>query len=113
MTVLVLVLCYRAAMAILLEAFHALPSLQRRRLLEEDAIANPLLARLLAKPHVLGLALSLWNQALLVLLLSSPDDGGHLQALAALSRRLRDPPTAASMRKAPNGAAARDILLSA
>ena len=50
---------------------------------------------------------------LLVLLLSSPDDGGHLQALAALSRRLRDPPTAASMRKAPNGAAARDILLSA
>jgi len=69
-TVLVLVLCYRAAMAILLEAFHALPSLQRRRLLEEDAIANPLLARLLAKPHVLGLALSLWNQALLVLLLS-------------------------------------------
>ncbi len=27
---------YRCAMAILLSAFHALPSLQRRRLLEED-----------------------------------------------------------------------------
>ena len=68
--IIVLVLIYRAAMATLLEAFHALPSLQRRRLLEEDAIGNPLLAKLLAKPHALGLALSLWNQALLVLLLS-------------------------------------------
>ena len=66
----VLVLVYRAVMAALLEAFHSLPSLQRRRLLEEDAIADPLLAKLLARPRALGLALSLWNQALLVLLLS-------------------------------------------
>jgi CBS domain containing-hemolysin-like protein len=65
-----LVLIYRAAMATLLEAFHALPSLQRRRLLEEDAIRDPMLAGLLAKPHALGLALALWNQALLLLLLS-------------------------------------------
>ena len=65
-----LVLIYRAVMAALLEAFHALPSLQRRRLLEEDAIEDPLLARLLGRPHALGLALSLWNQSLLVLLLS-------------------------------------------
>jgi len=64
------VLVYRALMAALLEAVHALPSLQRRRLLEEDAVADPLLARLLSRPHVLGLGLALWNQALLVLLLS-------------------------------------------
>ena len=32
---------YRCAMAILLSAFHALPSLQRRRLLEEETITNP------------------------------------------------------------------------
>ena len=32
--IIVLVLIYRAAMATLLEAFHALPSLQRRRLLD-------------------------------------------------------------------------------
>ena len=68
--IIILVLIYRAVMATLLEAFHALPSLQRRRLLEEDAFGNPLLAGLLAKPHALGLALSLWSQALLVLLLS-------------------------------------------
>jgi CBS domain containing-hemolysin-like protein len=66
----VLVLLYRAVMAALLEAFHALPSLQRRRLLEEEAVTDPLLARLLARPHALGLGLSLWNQTLLVLLLS-------------------------------------------
>lgn len=56
-------------MACLLEAFHALPSIQRRRLLEEDAVPNPLLARLLARPHALGLGIALWNQTLLVLLL--------------------------------------------
>ncbi len=66
----VLVLLYRGVMASLLEAFHALPSLQRRRLLEEDAVANPLLAKLLARPHAMSLGLSLWNQTLLVLLLS-------------------------------------------
>jgi len=66
----VLVLLYRGLMAALLEAFQSLPSLQRRRLLEEDAVADPLLAKLLARPHALGLALTLWNQALLVALLS-------------------------------------------
>jgi putative hemolysin len=79
-------------MAALLEAFHALPSLQRRRLLEEDAVANPLLARLLARPHALSLALSLWNQTLLVLLLSLvwpmravvPGDGWTLAAATLL-----------------------------
>ncbi len=60
---------YRAAMASLLEAFHALPSLQRRRMLEEESIPDPLLARLLARPHALGLGITLWNQALLVVLL--------------------------------------------
>ena len=66
----VLVLLYRALMAALLEAFRSLASLQRRRLLEEDTIEDPLLARLLARPHAFGLVLSLWNQTLLVLLLS-------------------------------------------
>lgn len=57
-------------MAALLEAFHALPSLQRRRLLEEDLVTNPLLAELLAHPHALGLGITLWNQVLLVLLIA-------------------------------------------
>ena len=56
-------------MASLLEAFHALPSLQRRRLLEEASIPDVLLARLLARPHALGLGIALWNQVLLVVLL--------------------------------------------
>ena len=64
------VLLYRAAMAALMEAFHALPSIQRRRLLEEDAVEDPLLARLLERPHALGLGITLWNQTLLVLLLA-------------------------------------------
>jgi putative hemolysin len=62
------VLVYRAAMASLLEAFHALPSIQRRRLLEEEAIQDPLLARLLEQPHAMGLGITLLNQVLLVLL---------------------------------------------
>ena len=69
-TLIFVLLLYRAVMAGLLEAFDALPSIQRRRLLEEDAIKDPLLARLMAKPHALGLGISLWNQALLVALLS-------------------------------------------
>ncbi|BDU76173.1 hemolysin family protein [Mesoterricola sediminis] len=63
------VILYRALVAALLEAHHALPSLQRRRLLEEAAFPDPRLARLLEKPQALGLAISLWNQALLVILL--------------------------------------------
>ncbi len=60
---------YRGVMACLLEAFHALPSIQRRLLLEGEAIPNPLLAKLLERPHALGLGIALWNQSLLVLLL--------------------------------------------
>ncbi|HNX93524.1 MAG TPA: hemolysin family protein [Holophaga sp.] len=63
------VLAYRALMASLLEAFHTLPSIQRRRMLEEDSIQNPLLAKLLERPHAMGLGLTLFNQALLVILL--------------------------------------------
>ena len=48
---------YRCAMAILLSAFHALPSVQRRRLLEEEAIADPQLAELLERPRSLGMGL--------------------------------------------------------
>ncbi|MBP1625625.1 MAG: CBS/transporter domain protein [Holophagaceae bacterium] len=69
MALLALVLVYRALMAILREAFHALPSIQRRRLLEEEAVLNPLLAQLLERSHALGLGITLVNQGLLVLLL--------------------------------------------
>lgn len=65
----VALLIYRGVMAALLAAFHGLSSVQRRRLLEEEAIADPLLAGLLARPHVLGMGLGLWSQALLALLL--------------------------------------------
>ena len=93
MAVSVLVLVYRAMMTALLAAFHSLPSLQRRRLLEEEgAIADPRLARLLEHPRTFGLGLSLWNQALLVLLLSLAwplrgllPGGGWTLAVAALA----------------------------
>lgn len=62
-------MAYRFVMACLFEAFHALPSIQRRRLVEEEAVSNVLLARLLARPHDLGLCIALWNKALLVVLL--------------------------------------------
>lgn len=64
---LVLLLVHRAAMAALLAALHALPSLQRRRLLEEEAILDPRLAILMETPHVLEMGLTLWNQTLLAL----------------------------------------------
>ncbi|GLH73726.1 hypothetical protein GETHLI_22280 [Geothrix limicola] len=63
------VLIYRAAMAVLLSAFHAVPSLQRRRLLEEGAIADSRLAALLEKPQALGMGLGFWNRVLLLILL--------------------------------------------
>ena len=62
------VVIYRAAMAILLSAFHALPSLQRRRLLEEEAITDPRLAELLERPRALGMGLEFWNELLLLVL---------------------------------------------
>lgn len=62
-------LVYRAGMATLLAAFHSLSSVQRRRLLEEESIADPLLAGLMARPHMLRMSLGLWNQVLLALLL--------------------------------------------
>jgi CBS domain containing-hemolysin-like protein len=65
----VLILIYRAVMAALLEALRTLPSIQRRRLLEERAIADPRLAGLLERPQALRLGLFLWNQVLLVVLL--------------------------------------------
>jgi len=87
----VIVLTYRAVLACLLEAHHALPSIQRRRLLEGEGIRNRLLARLLEKPHALGLGVSLLNQGLLVLLLSLVwplrsflPGGGFVLALATL-----------------------------
>jgi CBS domain containing-hemolysin-like protein len=63
------VLIYRALMAILLAAFHAIPSLQRRLLLEEGTIADPRLARLLEQPRALGMGLAFWNQGMLLVLL--------------------------------------------
>jgi CBS domain containing-hemolysin-like protein len=62
------VLLYRATMAILLSAYHAVPSLQRRRLLEEGAIEDPRLAVLLERPQALGMGLGFWNRVLLLVL---------------------------------------------
>ena len=62
------VLIYRGLMAILLAAFHAIPSLQRRLLLEEGTIADPRLAGLLERPRALGMGLAFWNQVLLLVL---------------------------------------------
>ena len=62
------VLIYRGLMAILLAAFHAIPSLQRRLLLEEGTIADPHLAGLLERPRALGMGLAFWNQVLLLVL---------------------------------------------
>ena len=62
-------LIYRAGIATLLAAFHALSSVQRRRLLEEESIVDPLLAGLMARPHKLRMSLGLWSQVLLALLL--------------------------------------------
>lgn len=72
------VLVYRGATGILLSAFHALPSLQRRRLLEEEAIADPRLAVLLERPRALGMGLEFWNQALLLLLVLLLWPGRHV-----------------------------------
>ena len=62
-------LIYRVGMATLLAAFHSLSSVQRRRLLEEESIADPLLAGLMARPHLLRMSLGLWSQVLLAVLL--------------------------------------------
>ncbi|HTL98109.1 MAG TPA: hemolysin family protein [Holophagaceae bacterium] len=65
---LVLLALYRAVMATLLAAYNALPSLQRRVLLEEGTIRHPRLAHLLVQPRLLGMALRLWSVLLLALL---------------------------------------------
>lgn len=66
---LVPLLLYRALLCCFLEAFHALTSLQRRLLVEEDDHLNPQLADLLERPHALGLGIALFNHILLVLLM--------------------------------------------
>ena len=65
---LVALAAYRALISILLAAYNALPSLQRRVLLEEEAFRHPRLAHLLAQPRLLGMALRLWSVLLLALL---------------------------------------------
>lgn len=65
---LLLLALYRALMACLLAAYNALPSLQRRVLLEEEAFRHARLAELLAQPRILGMALRLWSVLLLALL---------------------------------------------
>ncbi|WP_052571067.1 hemolysin family protein [Geothrix fermentans] len=62
-------LLYRGTTVALLSAFHALPSLQRRRLLEEDTVRDPQLAALLERPRTLGMGLEFWNKGLLLILL--------------------------------------------
>jgi CBS domain containing-hemolysin-like protein len=63
-------LAWRGASTALLSAFHALPSLQRRVLLEEDHIRDPRLTALLERPRAFGMGVELWNQLLLLTLLA-------------------------------------------
>lgn len=63
-------LIYRSTTTALLSAFHSMPSLQRRRILEEDLVQDPRLAALLERPQALGMGLAFWNQALLLALLA-------------------------------------------
>lgn len=92
------VLLYRGTMVILLSAFHAMPSLQRRRLLEEEAIADPRLVALLERSRAFGMGLRFWNQVLLLLLLgllcpflhSLPGGAWTLGALALVGLWLLD-----------------------
>ncbi len=65
-----LVLLYRLTLVALLAAFHAMPSLQRRRLLEEGTLGNTRLAALLERPRILGMGLEFAVQLLLLLLLA-------------------------------------------
>lgn len=65
---LLLLALYRALMVSLLAAYNALPSLQRRLLLEEEAFRHARLAELLSHPRLLGLSLRFWNALLLALL---------------------------------------------
>lgn len=69
--VLVLLAAYRAAVVAALAAFQALPSIQRRRMLEEGAFGEGALPRLLERPLTLGLCLGLLSQALLLAVLAT------------------------------------------
>ena len=60
---------YRIVIAVLLEATRSITSLQRRLLLEEDVLTDPVLAELLTKPRTLNLSIALWNQSLFFLLI--------------------------------------------
>jgi CBS domain containing-hemolysin-like protein len=83
-----LAVVYRAAVNTLLCALQALPSLHRRLLLEET-LGESLSPEALERPQALNMALMLWNQTLLVLLLillwpfrySLPGAGWMLAAL--------------------------------
>lgn len=64
-----LVLAYRVVLATLQEALQGLPSLQRRRLLEEEAIHDPRLEAHLEHPQALTFGVRLLGQLLLAVLL--------------------------------------------
>ncbi len=64
------ILAYRLTLVALLAAFHALPSLQRRRMLEEGAVRNARLAALLERPRSLGMGLEFTVQLLLLVFLA-------------------------------------------
>ncbi|MBI4911824.1 MAG: HlyC/CorC family transporter [Acidobacteria bacterium] len=78
---LALLALYRGAMAALLAAHQGLVSLQRRRLLEEGAFPDQLLARLQEDPRGLTLELVLWNQLLFVGLLGASLQAGSFPAV--------------------------------
>jgi CBS domain containing-hemolysin-like protein len=64
-----LLVAYRATVVSVLAALQALPSIQRRRMLEETAFGDGLLARLVERPQTLGIGLGFWSLLLLLAVL--------------------------------------------
>lgn len=83
-------MAYRLMVVAAQAAFQALPSIQRRRMLEESAFGEGRLARLLERPQTLGMGLGFWSILLLLAVLALgwsvcrplPWGGGILAALS-------------------------------
>jgi CBS domain containing-hemolysin-like protein len=63
-------MAYRLTVVSAQAAFQALPSIQRRRMLEESAFGEGRLAHLLERPQTLGMGLGFWSSLLLLAVLA-------------------------------------------
>lgn len=62
-------MAYRATIVAAQAALQALPSIQRRRMLEESTFGDGLLSRLVERPQALGMGLGFWSLLLLLAVL--------------------------------------------